>query len=263
MIPALLGVILSALFIFLFWYLVPVTLLDPILNLDTSLNEALNEGFTPDSTTQFLELQRTINPHTNFDMAEIGQQASQEELDYYLKNQMWPWSNELQEMYKNAVESNPYVRLDPKLGVNRARVMYNEKIMWEILSWQTKEGQFLLNGAIVKDASSNHVSGFGDFPYSSELIKERYDVVKCDSSNVLMRTKNTGINPNTGAYETKMFPVDLGTLDKLVPGFSFPNKKQCNPCVALSSDYSCPFNLDIDGVKPGVSDVWKHLWQLS
>jgi hypothetical protein len=195
-------------------------------------------------------------------MAEIGQQASQEELDYYLKNQMWPWSNELQEMYKTAVESNPYVRLDPKLGVNRARVMYNEKIMWEILSWQTKEGQFLLNGAKLKDASNNPVSGFGDFPYSSELLEDRYDVVKCDSSNVLMRTKNTGINPNTGAYETKMFPVDLGTLDKLVPGFSFPNKKQCNPCVALSTDYSCPFNLDIDGVKPGVSDVWKHLWHL-
>ena len=273
------------------------------------------EGFTVESTKQFLNLQKTINPHKNFDMDAISKQATQEEMDYYLKHQMWPWSTELKKMYKSAIESNPYVRIDTKLGVDQARILYNESIMWQILSWQTKEGQFLLNGVIVKDPSANQFpSGFGDFPYSSELTKERHDVVKCETNggeNVLMRTRNVGIDQN-GAYITKQFPVDLDTLDKLIPGFSstlstfgksgaksdlsfgstFPKGGQsgaksdlsfgstfskggfgstfrkggkdgkCNPCVALNDppDYSCPFNLDIMGVKPGVSSVWSKLW---
>lgn len=221
-----------------------------------------HEGFTVESTREFLDLQSTINPNVNFDMGEIGRQATQEELDYYLKHRMWPWSDELKEVYKTAIISNPYVRLEPGLAVDRARVMYNESIMWQILSWQTKEGQFLLNGVIVKDPSSNEFpSGFGDFPYSSELVKERHDVVKCHNNNVLMRTRNVGIDQN-GAYITKQYPVDLGTLDKLIPGFSFSKGGQCNPCVALDDppNYSCPFNLDIMNVQPGVSSVWQHLW---
>jgi hypothetical protein len=80
--------------------------------------------------------------------------------------------------------------------------------------------------------------------------------------NVLMRTRNVGIDQN-GAYITKQYPVDLGTLDKLIPGFSF-SKGGCNPCVALDDppNYSCPFNLDIMNVQPGVSSVWQHLWSL-
>jgi hypothetical protein len=252
-----------------------------------------DEGFTVESTKQFLDLQRTINPHKKFDMDAIGKQATQEEIDYYLKHQMWPWSTELQEMYRGAIASNPYVRIDPNLGVKQARILYNESVMWQILSWQTKEGQFLLNGVIVKDPSANQFpSGFGDFPYSSELTKERHDVVKCADDKgelVLMRTKNVGIDQN-GAYITKQFPVDLGTLDKLIPGFTFSTlaenqgsstfgkggakpklpfgstfpKGGCNPCVALNDtpDYSCPFKLDIMGAKPGVSSVWSKLWSL-
>jgi len=249
------------------------------------------EGFTAESTKEFLDLQSTINPNVNFDMDEIGRQATQEEMDYYLKHKMWPWSEELKEVYKTAIISNPYVRLEPGLAVNRARVMYNEAIMWQILSWQTKEGLFLLNGAIVKDPSYNEFpSGFGDFPYSSELVKERHDVIKCADDKgklVLMRTRNVGIDQN-GAYITKQFPVDLETLDKVIPGFSFAENPgsphlssnssgrdafgstfskggkggKCNPCVALNDppDYSCPFNLDIMNVQPGVSSVWQKLW---
>ena len=182
------------------------------------------EGFTAHSTKEFLDLQSTINPLKNFDMDAIGRQATQEEMDYYLKNKMWPWSEELKEVYTSAIISNPYVRLEPGLAVDRARVIYNESIMWQILSWQTKEGQFLLNGVIVKDPSYNEFpSGFGDFPYTSELVKERHDVIKCADDKgklVLMRTRNVGLDQN-GAYITKQFPVDLGTLDKLIPGFTF------------------------------------------
>jgi len=196
------------------------------------------EGFTADSTKEFLDLQSTINPNTNFDMDAIGRQATQEEMDYYLKHKMWPWSEELKEVYKTAIISNPYVRLEPGLAVDRARVIYNESIMWQILSWQTKEGQFLMNGVIVKDPSANPVSGFGDFPYTSELVKERHDVIKCADNKgklVLMRTRNVGVDQN-GAYITKQYPVDLETLDKVIPGFSFAENPGSQHLSSNSSD---------------------------
>ena len=73
---------------------------------------SIEEGFTTDSTKEFLDLQSTINPLKNFDMDAIGRQATQEEMDYYLKNKMWPWSEELKEVYTSAIISNPYVRLE-------------------------------------------------------------------------------------------------------------------------------------------------------
>ena len=44
------------------------------------------------STKDFLLIQHTINPKIVFDIEEIKKQASQEEMDYFLNNGMWPWS---------------------------------------------------------------------------------------------------------------------------------------------------------------------------
>ena len=46
------------------------------------------EGFdwSQDSIDEFILLQKTINPHVVFDITQIKQQATQEELNYFLKN---------------------------------------------------------------------------------------------------------------------------------------------------------------------------------
>ena len=51
---------------------------------------------------------------------------------------------------------------------------------------------------------------------------------------------------------------------KKIPGFKFLNGS-CDPCGALNEnpDYSCKYSLDIKGVKPGVSNVWKKLWGIN
>jgi len=237
-------------------------------------NKNNREGFswTADSTQQFLKIQTAIHPNMNFDVKTIQKQASQEELDYYLRNGKWPWSDKVKELYKTAVRVNPYVRIDPDDGMNEAQTVYNEKIITEILSWQTKEGLFLLNGVAVKDASGNKFadlpSGWGDYPYSADIIKERNDVVKCgvDASGkmALQQIRYTGVDGITGVETTSVTPVNLATIKKLIPGFSFV-KGQCNPCVALNNeqpDYSCPFKLDILGTQPGISSIWQYLWQV-
>ena len=227
----------------------------------------MKEGFewTQESTDAFIKLNSSVHPNTVFDTIEIKKQANQEELDYYLENGMWPWSQEVQNLYKKAVMTNPFVRSDPQDSVNKARTIYNQSIILEMLSWQTKEGRFLTNGVSVGDKLEDLPSGWGDYGYSSGLITKMNNVIRCGtdaSGNVAMQqTKYTGKDGITGAQTHETTPVDYNDLDALIPGFSFIRDK-CNPCIALNGppDYSCPFNLDISGNRHGVSAVWQYLW---
>lgn len=124
----------------------------------------------------FLKIQTTINKNTVFDMEQIKKQSTSEELEYFNKNGKWPWSQKVIELYEEAVNKNPYIRTVPEQSTNYARKIYNQAAILRILSYQTKEGQFLLNGVLVKDPSGNKLeelpNGFGDFPYKSGLDRK-------------------------------------------------------------------------------------------
>ena len=98
----------------------------------------LKEGFTwtEESGRQFIELQNSINPRIVFDTKEIQNQASQEEVDYFLKNSMWPWSKDVEDLYKELLEKNTYVRLNSEDAINETKTKYNQTIITEILSEQ-------------------------------------------------------------------------------------------------------------------------------
>ena len=230
----------------------------------------MKEGFTwsQDSANNFILLQQTLHPGLVFDTNQIKEQASQEELDYFLKNGKWPWSQEVQDLYKEAVQRNPYIRTSPEDAVDQARTVYNKSIILEIISWQTKEGQFLLNGVSIKDASGNPQEdlpgGWGNYGYSSGLIGHlENDVVKCaadvSGNYSLVKTRYTGKDKITIAQTKETTPVDYNELPRLIPGFKFTGAP-CDPCVALNNSYTCPFQLDISGSLPGVSSVWQYLW---
>ena len=238
----------------------------------------LKEGFTwnRDSTQNFLKIQNTINRNKIFDVNLIQQnQASQEEVDYFNKNGMWPWSQNTITLYTSALDTNPYVRTYSKDSVNYARTIYNEAAILRILSYQTKEGQFLLNGVLVKDPSVNTQreeelpNGFGNFPYDSGLIEDRtYDIIKCNmnkpNDDHLERIQFTGKGGIYGEQTSKITPVDYHNLEKAVPGFTFINGP-CNPCGAINEnpDYSCPFRLQVKNKPTFVSSVWQTLWNIN
>ena len=218
------------------------------------------EGFewSSESTDEFVKFQKSIHPNISFDTNEIQKQASQEEVDYFLNNGMWPWSQEVQDLYKSAVETNPFIRVDSDGSIDKARKIYNQSIVLEMLSWKTKEGQFLINGVALNDASGNpqgeFPSGFGEYGYNSGLIDKMNNVIRCKTDE----NGNSSMVKITKSGET---PFDYDQLDLTIPGFSFIREK-CNPCVAVNSmpDYSCPFNLDIPGKRHGVSRIWQYLW---
>ena len=229
------------------------------------------EGFTWNTNSEevFLLIQNTLNPHKVFDTKMIQEsQASQEEVDYFNKNGMWPWSENVINLYVDAVKNNPYIRTYSPDSVNYARKIYNQAAILRILSMQTKEGQFLINGVLVQDISGNQFetlpSGFGDFGYKSGLIGNRKDdIIKCNSNyNGLEKITYTG-KGILSEQTKKVTDVDYNDLEKLIPGFTFINSP-CNPCGALkqTADYSCPFKLQVKNKPPFISEVWQYLWQV-
>jgi hypothetical protein len=127
----------------------------------------LKEGFTwsEESGRKFIELQNSINPRIVFDTKEIQNQASQEEVDYFLQNSMWPWSKDVEDLYKELLEKNTYVRLNSEDAINDAKTRYNQSIITQILSEQLDT---------LKSNENEHINlddrdGLGSYPFSSGL----------------------------------------------------------------------------------------------
>lgn len=229
------------------------------------------EGFTKQSESTFLNIQTTINRQNIFDMDIINQQASQEELDYFNKHGMWPWSDDVIKLYNELQEKNPYVRTTPDDSTIHARTIYNQAAILRVLSYQTKEGQFLLNGVLVKNPQSVEElpNGFGDFVYSSGLAEDRTnDIIKCNlvkngENPSLERIIYTGKGGIFGQQTKKIEQVDYNNLENIIPGFKFLGSP-CNPCTSMGSipDYSCKYSLNIEDKKQGASpsNLWKYLW---
>ena len=249
----------------------------------------LKEGFTwsQQSTQDFINLQGTLNPHVVFDTNKIQQQASQEEVEYFLQNQLWPWSQEVQDLYKESVMNNQYIQINPDDAVNQARQIYNQQIILEIISWQKKEGQFLLNGVIVNDISGSDPSGnstasysrngAGSYAFTSGLISNENNpnikIIKCKSDPSGNYALSQG--QYNDAQEKQVYSeLEASDLENIIPGFKFVSQP-CNPCVALNSppNYTCPFTLDLSNSNSqgqpnnlfsnNISKVWQYLWGIN
>jgi hypothetical protein len=211
------------------------------------------EGFqwSPESKKNFLLIQNTLNRGTVFDIELISKnQASQDEVDFFNANGVWPWSPEVTKLYVEAIERNPYIRTYTGDAVIQARKIYNQAAILRVIFQQSREGQFLINGVQIKNKNGNKnedlPSGFGKFGYNSGLIGHlENDVIKCKSDNSgLERISYTGKGGIFGQQTKKITNVSNNDLENLIPGFNFLNGP-CNPCVALNeeADYSCKFKI--------------------
>ena len=205
------------------------------------------ENFTSESETKFLELQKTINPNIQFNMTEIDKQVSQQDLDEFIRNGYWTWSPETQRLYKEALSTNPYVKSeDPDKAMKKAQTIYNEQIIIQILSSQTPEGRFLMNGMDIMREIPD--SGFGNYPYEAGMKEQEPEsTVRCYQS------EEKGYSLTDKDKKT----IDYNQLESLVPGFKFINGA-CDPCDALNQNYNCPFK-----VTDKTSSVWSQIGRLS
>lgn len=199
----------------------------------------------------FIKFQKTRNPNLRFDLDIIQKQANVGEVQELLKNGKWPWSPAVQEMYKRAIQENNIINTEPGASMNNAQTVYNQTAILELLSWNSKEGSFLINGAVIG--------------HNEDMPENINNVVRCGTSNSggdisMYKIEYTGYNGIYGNMNSKVTPVNNADLPSVINGFKFLGS-ECNPCVALNNpaDYSCHFSLNT-GNGAEVSSVWQKLW---
>ena len=228
---------------------------DTYVNKYFNSNSDVKEGFvwSRDIIKKFNVYQNTVNLNNNqFNMAVVQEQASEDEAKELMKTGYWPWSEDTKKQYIEAVWSNPIIKFQPEAALDYAMKLYNETAAKRLLSWNTKEGQFLLYGGTnPADNSANN---------GRISITGKKNVIKCsDDPHPVLQKK---IYTDRMLWPSSTENIKNEDIPNQMPGFSFI-KGPCNPCSVLNEhpDYSCPFQLNVKGDSE-VSDVWKNLWNI-
>ena len=226
-------------FILLYWYLTRS------ISNKWIFKSKMKEGFTwsKETVQDFETFQKTVNPNTQFDLQMLQEQASEEDVHSLLDKGTWTWTPETEFLFMDAVSRNPIIKIDPAASMEFNKKVYNENAAQQLLSWNTKEGQFLLNGSLIKNDKNEDVG-----------------TIQCTKDGLLEKKVHTGDNLWNGykEYETSIIPNE--SIPQEVNGFQFVGEP-CNPCVALDRDYSCPFQISLEN-DTGVSSIWKKLWSI-
>ncbi len=197
------------------------------------------EGWSDDLIKRFNLYQSTTNDNRNrYNLAVIQEQASPAEAETLLETGYWPWSKDTQYEYTDSMWHHPIIKVNVGHALDYAMKTYNETAAKRVLSWNTKEGQFLLYGG--KGSNYNTIKCSTDENNNASMI----GVIKKEFKD---------------DYIENSVPIADADIPNQMPGFSFTNGGSCNPCVALHNDYSCPFKLNVKG-DDKMSSIWSRLW---
>lgn len=243
-----------------------------------------HEQWSDDKITEFKRRVNLTDPDILFDFEQIKKVSSPKELDYYLLMGHWPWHPKVEHIYKQYLNNNTYIANFPNDGLNYAKRIYSQGQILQILSQQSKEGQFLLNGVFIESSDVLKVptlEGEGEYAYNAGLKNRARPIVRCGLDGIPQEIVPL-FNGLYGSEPRKYNPIiDFSELERKIPGFHFIDGP-CNPCNALKDppDYSCRFQIDIgnDNQKKtrkinqflnpdafpntGISNVWSYLWGL-
>jgi hypothetical protein len=133
------------------------------------------EGFTwsQEQIDEFIRVQDSDSPQIVYNTTQLQKYASPSEVDDFLKNGIWPWSDTTQERYVEYLEKNPYVRVYKTNGLDSARKVYNESAILYILKGQEEQQQEQEKKEQEKKEQQNKLpSGWGSFEYNSGFPEE-------------------------------------------------------------------------------------------
>jgi len=211
-----------------------------------SLNRLfIKEGYEWSNQTQieYEKYIRLFNPSYRFNIDVIKENANENEINYLLKNNEYPWKNQTKQIFLNNVSHNNIIQSNPYFSLKENQNVYPEKIMLKKLGFNAKEGNFLLNGNVLPNK----------------------DVIKCNINDngegYMEKIKyNNGYDELTGYNKCIKQKINNNDMEKQVPGFKFVNGV-CNPCSILNDvpNFKCPFTLNNENISP----VWKILWNLN
>ena len=205
------------------------------------------EPWPSELVQNFQTYQLTLEPHLRFDMNLVQTQATPTEAYEYVKTGSWSWSSAIEQIYIKAISQNAILSVDVGTSLQSAKKIYNESAIKELLSWNTKEGSFLIGGATIG--------------HSRSMPKNVNNQVRCSPDGKIQKIIYTGYDGINGSRVARVSDVsEYSNIPKLVDGFKFVNEP-CDPCVALNNDYTCPFVLNT-GNGNSMSSIWKMIWGL-
>jgi hypothetical protein len=249
----LLLLIIIVIIVILIYYLIKLVFKNKITNVWEGFDSvSLKYPWSKDLITRFNIYQQSVNRNeVHFNLDILQNQATPEEVEELLKTGYWPWPSYLENLYIEKVWNSPIVKIDPEHSLNFARTIYNKNAALHLLGWNEKEGEFLLYGL--------------DIGKSDNMPKNVRNTIKCTTKgdqdvSQLEKKIYTGKNLWNGYMNYDSQTIDPKDMEKEIQGFSFV-KGECNPCVALDGDNSCPFRLNIKGDN-NISETWKVIWGL-
>ena len=265
-------IVIGKMIIFIICIFIFYPFINKFLNKVLNINDGfigLVEGFTWSRNTinKFNVYQDTVNLNANqFNMSVLQEQASEDEAKELLKTGYWPWSDDTKKQYIEGIWQNPIIKFQPEAALDYAMKLYNETAAKRLLSWNTKEGKFLLYGG-TNNGADNIIGIAADGHGITNTGKtSNKNIIKCsgdpDKDPVLQKTTVSGYNLFNGFKDETTVDIASENIPNEMPGFSFVNSP-CNPCSALNNtpDYTCPFKLNVNGNNE-TSDVWKGLWSM-
>jgi hypothetical protein len=204
--------------------------------------------WSDDLIRRFNIYQTTMNQNVNqYNLEILQNQASPEEAEELIKTGLWPWKEELKNLYVSKILENPIIKIPPKYALNYAMKTYNQNAVTELLAWNSKEGDFLLYG--------------GDLGVTNDYGK--HNTIKCGvdiNGNSIMQKQ---VYKGDDIWNGQLTNVKNEDIPKEMSGFSFV-KNVCNPCESLNypSNYDCPFKINLKG-DDSISKPWAMLWGLN
>lgn len=212
--------------------------------------EGFDNIWSPDLIREFLNYQDLHNPNYIYDVNIIQQQVSPEEVEQYFQTGHWIWTPETDEIYLQMIKRDSGISFDPPSALEKAKRIYNERAIKDLLAWNTKEGQFIINGAIIG--------------HNDKLPENINNLLQCNKDGNMVKVMKEAI-PIQPEYmienKTNVNPEDIPSL---LTGFKFL-EEPCNPCSILQEDipnYNCKFSLDI-GDQGTISPIWAYLWNIN
>jgi len=213
-----------------------------------SLKEGyISSSWSNDLIDRFLSYQYYHNPKYIFDINILQTQATPTEVENYLKNGKWYWSYEVETLYKNYIIKAPFVGFDVESSMENAKKIYNEKAITELMAWNSKEGQFILNGAVVGQ--------------SDNLPQNINNQIKCNTKGEMMKIINKDVDIYPGYMIQEKTIIRPEDIPKTLSGFKFIDGP-CNPCLQSiqgKEKNDCKFTINIgDGGE--ISSIWDYIW---
>ena len=188
----------------------------------------------------FMVYKKDNFPHFQFDLEMLQKQASPMELEFLFKNNIWPWSTEIKDIFLQEIAQNSLIQADPNISLDYYQKVYNENAIRQLLGWNTKEGQFILRGVTTKDGVT---------------FKCKEDK---NGNNYIFKSWLDGYNLWNGYENKKEEKIKNEDLPNEIYGFSFLNGS-CNPCDNLEYGNLCPFRLKLKNHR-GISAIWEQIW---